>query len=132
VCALTGRGGGWAAQNRADRGEAPAVLLRLSAPIAAAGGALALGFFAIGPMVAVWTAPLWLGLATTPALAWAAAHPAVGRAARGLGLAATPEERRPSRALRRAGMAAPIPVARRVKPQATALDGPLAAAASGR
>ncbi len=92
---LLGRDGGWNAQARDDRG------LDWREALARHGGQSLVGLvwaclvLVVAPQFFWWLLPVIAGLVVAPAHGWLASRRGVGRAARRLGLFATPEERDP-------------------------------------
>ncbi|MCK8783331.1 glucans biosynthesis glucosyltransferase MdoH [Roseomonas sp. NAR14] len=89
---LLGRGGGWAPQNRADRGVAWADAARLLWPQTAFGVASLGLLLAHSPAAALWSLPFTAGLALAIPLCVLTAHPGFSAWLRRHRIAATPEE----------------------------------------
>ena len=98
-----GRRGGWAPQNRADRGVAWADALRLLWPHTLFGAAVFGLLLATAPGAALWALPLAGGLLLGVPLCVLTASPAVSAWLRARGVAATPEELAPPVGTRVAG-----------------------------
>lgn len=100
---LLGRDAGWSAQAR----DCARVRWRLALRrywTHTAIGLVAAGSASLSPALALWMAPILLGLVMAIPLVVLTGNPAIGTATRRLGLLLTPEEASPPRVLRRAMM----------------------------
>ncbi|HLS69455.1 MAG TPA: glucans biosynthesis glucosyltransferase MdoH [Kiloniellales bacterium] len=98
-----GKDGGWSNQTRDDGATLPFGFAFAATRVQFFAGILALGVLALLPAgLAWWFSPIAAGLLLAPVTLWLGSSPALGRAARSLGLFLIPEETAAPRVVRRA------------------------------